>query len=105
MLGGLEFGRIGRQEEQSYSVRNIEIALAMPSGVIENEHYDAVATGSGFFGERRQQGFEERLRNTVGNIPEAFAGGGRDKGCDVEPFEAMMAVCDRTHADRRPDAA
>lgn len=104
MLGGLKLRRIGRQEEKPYPFGNPEIALAMPTGVIENEDNDAVGTCAGLFGERRQHGFEKRLRNAVGNIPEAFAGGGRNKGRNVEPFEAVMAVGDGANADRRPDA-
>ena len=77
----------------------------MPTGIVENEDDDAVAASRRLFGEGRQQGFEEWLRNAIGNIPEAFAGGGRDEGGDVEPFEAVMPVGDGAHAHRRPDAA
>ena len=45
----------------------------MPTGVVEDENDDPIATGPGFFGEGGQQRFEERLRDAVGNIPEAFA--------------------------------
>ena len=61
MLCGLEFRRVSGQEEKANSVWNLEVALAMPTGVVENENDDAVATGPGFFGESRQQSFEERL--------------------------------------------
>ena len=43
MFGGLQLWRIGRQEEKAYSVRNLEIGWAMPSGIVENKDDDAVA--------------------------------------------------------------
>ena len=36
------------------------------------------------------------------NVPEAFSRRRRDESRDVEPFEAMMTVRNRTFADRRP---
>jgi hypothetical protein len=68
----------------------------------EHENDDAVFAGAGFLGEGAQQLFEERLRYAVGDAPEAFAGRRRDEGGHIEPFEAVMAMSDRPHADRRP---
>jgi hypothetical protein len=45
------------------------------------------------------------LVDAAREIPEAFAGGGRDEGGDVEPFEAVMADCHRTQPARGPDPA
>ena len=77
----------------------------MPPGVVEHENNDAVAAGAGFLRERRQQFLEERLGDAVGNVPETFAGRGRDEGRDIEPFEAVMSQRDRPRADGRPDPA
>jgi len=76
----------------------------MPAGVVEHENNDAVTAGAGFLGESRQQGLEERFRDAVRDVPEAFAGRRRNESGDIEPFEAMMAGGDRALADRRPDA-
>lgn len=61
MLGGLKFGSIGWQEEKADSVRNLQIAQPTPSGVVEHENDDAVATGAGLFGESCEQFLEERF--------------------------------------------
>src|SRR5437660_4754461 len=105
MFCGLKFGGVGGKEDQPDSLGNRQVAFAMPTSVVEHEDNDPLATGPGFLSESRQQGFEERLRDAVGNVPETFAGRRRDEGCDVEPFEAMMTVGDRAHADRPPDGA
>jgi len=87
------------------SLRNREIAFGLPAGVVEHENDDAVSTGPGLLGEGREQGLEERFRDAVGNVPEAFSSGrGHERG-DIEPLEAMMAWRDRTRADRRPYAS
>ena len=105
MFGGLKLGGVGRKEQQSDSVGDHEVALAMPTGVVEDEDDDSVFAGAGFIGEGAQQRLEERLRDAVGDIPEAFAGRGRNESGDVEPFEAMMTGGDRARADRRPNPA
>ena len=105
MFGGLKFRRVGGQEDEPDSLGNLQVGLSVPAGVVEDENDDAVAPGSGLFGEGRQQRFEERLRDAVGNVPETFAGRGRDEGRDIEPFKAMMTMSDGAHAYRRPDAA
>jgi hypothetical protein len=56
-------------------------------------------------GEEREGGLEEFLVDAGGQIPEALAGGRRDEGGHVEPFEAMMARGRRPFATRRPDPA
>ena len=74
VLCGLKFGRVGREKKKPDSVGNCQIGFAMPTGVVEDENDDAISTCSGFCGEGRQQGFKERIRDAVGNVPEAFAG-------------------------------
>ena len=103
MLGRLKFWSVGGKEQQPDSFGNLQIAFAMPTCVVEDEDDDPITTRPGFLGEGRQQRFEERLRDAVGNVPEAFAGRRRNERCDVEPFEAMMAGRDRAHADWRPN--
>ncbi len=75
----------------------------MPTGVVEDEDDDPISARSGFFGESRQQSLEERLRDAVGNVPEALAGRRRNESRDIEPFEAVMAWSDGAHADWRPN--
>src|SRR5436305_8127739 len=102
MFCGLKFGGVGGKEDQPDSLGNRQVASAMPTSVVEHEDDDAIPTRSGFLSESRQQRFEERLRDAVGNVPETFAGRRRDKRCDVEPLEAVMAGRDGARGDGRP---
>jgi hypothetical protein len=54
---------------------------------------------------RFEQSLEKFLRHTIGKIPEGFACRRGCEGRDVEPVEPVMAMRDRTLADRRPDSA
>ena len=103
MFRGLKFRRVRGQKEEADSVRNLQVCLPVPPCIVEYENNNAVAPGSGFLGESRQQLLERGLRDAVGNVPETFAGRGRDERRDIEPFEAVMPRRDRAHADGRPD--
>ena len=104
-LGGLKFRAVGRQEDKPDAVGHGKAWLAMPSGIVEHENDDPVASRAGLLGEEAQQRLKERLRHAVGHVPKALAGGRRHEGGDIEPFEAMMTVGGRPFADGRPDAA
>jgi len=104
VFGGLQFGAVGGLVDRRDAVRKAEIFRAVPAGIVELQHDDAVAPGAG----RAREGFEqlgkERLVDAVRQIPDGFSGRRRDKGGDVKPFVTVMAERDRTLADRRPDA-
>jgi len=61
VLCGLKLGGIGGEKEQADSFGNREVALGVPSGVVEHENNDAVSAGAGLLGEGRKQGLEERF--------------------------------------------
>jgi hypothetical protein len=103
-LGRLQLGGVGRQEDEADAFGYGE-RLGVPSGAVEHEDDDPVASGARLAGEEREGGLEELLVDAGGEIPEALAGGGRDEGGDVEPLEAVMAAGDRALATRRPDPA
>ena len=48
---------------------------------------------------------DEVLVDASGALSETRAGGRRDEGGDMEPFESVVAGCDRAVAVRRPDPA
>lgn len=100
----LQFGRIGRQEDQAHAVWNVEAGFSMPSGVVEDEKDGSIAPGAGLASEAREQRLEKRFRDAIMHIPEGFARRGRDESGHIEPVETMMAQRDRALADRRPNA-
>src|SRR5215218_11366645 len=65
MLGRLEFGRIGRQEDEADPVGNREAFDSMPAGVVEHEDDAALAARTGLAREGGEQFGEERLREAA----------------------------------------
>ncbi len=100
----LQFRRIGWEEEQPHAIGNFQPRLAMPAGVVEDEHDGQINAGPRLSREAFKQRRKERLRDAVVHIPEGLARRRREEGCDVEPVEAMMAMRDRPFADGRPNA-
>ena len=47
MLRGLEFGRVGRQEDESDPLGDDQALGAMPAGIVEHEDDAALASGAG----------------------------------------------------------
>ena len=103
-LRRLQFRRVGRQKDQSHAIGHAQSRLAMPAGVVDDEHDRALDAGLGFAREGFEQRGEERFRDAVVHIPEGLAARRRDEGGHVEPVEAVMAMRRRPVADRRPDA-
>jgi hypothetical protein len=103
-FGRLQLGRVRRQEDEADALWDGE-RLGVPAGAVEDQDNDPVLPGARLAGKKGERVLEERLVDAGGEIPDALAGGGRDEGGDVEPFEAMMAAGDRALAARRPDPA
>lgn len=104
-LGRLQFRRIGRQIDKSDARRHVEARFGVPSGIVEHEDDDALASGAGFAREGCEQLLEERLVDAVGQIPDGLPARRRNEGGDVEPLVAMVAKRDRSLADGSPDPA
>lgn len=103
-LGGLEFGRVGRQVDQAEAFGHGK-RRGVPSGPVEHQEDDAVGSRAGLAGEEGEGVLEQAFVDTRAEIPEAFPGGGRDEGGDVEPFEAVVAGGDGAQPARGPDPA
>src|SRR3954466_4720685 len=73
MLGWLEFGGIGLQEDQADPLGDGQAFGSMPAGVVEHEDDAAVAAGAGHAGEAGEQFGEERLRRDALEVPERLA--------------------------------
>jgi hypothetical protein len=105
MLRGLEFGRVGRQEDEADPIGDGQVLGSMPAGIVEHEDDAALAAGAGLTGEEGEQFGEEGLGETAAEIPERLATGRLHEGGDVQPLIAVVAEGDRPLADGRPDPA
>ena len=101
----LKFRRVGRKMDETQAVRDAQSGPAVPAGIVEHEDDDVVLACTDLFCKQTQQGFEEKLGDAVGQIPEGRAGGGRDESGDIEPFEAVMADGSRPLTTGCPDAS
>ncbi len=102
-LGGLQLGRVRGQVDEPETLGRGEPGRAVPAGVVERQEDDAVRSRARLAGEEGQDVFEIPLGDAGREMPEALAGGGRDDGGDVEPFEAVAADRHGALAARRPD--
>lgn len=105
MLGRLEFRAVGWLIDEPDAVWDGQIFRAMPAGIVELEHNDAVAPGAGLARKGFEQLYKERFVDAVRQIPDGLSARRRDEGGDVEPFIAVMTERNRPLADRRPDPA
>ena len=105
VLGGLEFGGVGRQVDQPQPLGDAQAGLGVPSGTVEEQEDGALLAGAGLSGEQGEQALEEGLGDAVADVPVALAGGGGHEGGDIEPLVAMMAERDGPLPARRPDPA
>ena len=105
VLGRLQFRGVGWLVDEPDAVGDGEILWSMPSGIVELEYDDAVASGAGVACEGLQQFCEEGFVEAIRQEPDGLPAGRRHEGGDIEPFVAMMSERDRPRADRSPDAA
>jgi hypothetical protein len=105
VLGGLELGTIGGLIDEPDAVWDRQIFRAVPAGIVELEHNDAVAPGAGFARKGFEQLCKERFVDAVRQIPDGLPARGRNEGGDVKPFVTVMTERNQPLADRRPDPA
>ena len=102
-LSRLQFGRVGRQKDQPYALGNVQASLAVPAGIVEHQDDGSLRPSARFPRKHCQQRGKERLRDAVMQVPEGFAARRRDKGCDVEPLEAVVSWRNRAFSYGRPN--
>ncbi|MDP4027136.1 hypothetical protein Q8W71_31645 [Methylobacterium sp. NEAU 140] len=105
VLCGLEFGRVGRQVDEPQAVGHAQSRFGVPTGPIKQQDERALGACTGLAGEGSQQALEQRLGDTVADVPVALAGGRRHEGGDIEPLVAVMAERGRPLPARGPDPA
>src|SRR3954468_20059082 len=80
MLGRLEFGRVGWQEDEADPLGDGQVLGAMPAGVVEHEDDAALAARAGLTGEEGEQFGKEGLGEAAAEIPERLAAGRLHEG-------------------------
>ena len=103
-LGGLEFGRVGRQKDEADPVGDDQVLGAMPARIVEHEDDAALTTRAGLAGEGGEQFGEEGLREAAAEVPDRLTAGRLHEGRDVQPLIAVMPKGDGSLADGGPDA-
>ena len=104
VLGRLQFWRIGRQIDEPHPVGDGKPRFGVPTGAVEDQDDDALASRADGSCEACEQLLEERLVDAVREIPDGLAAGRLHEGGDVKPLIAMMAERDWPIADGSPDA-
>ena len=105
VLGRLEFGGIGRQEDQADPIGDGLAFESMPAGVVEHEDDAALAACPGLARKGGQQCGEEGFGEAAAEIPDRLAAGWLHEGSDVEPLVAVVAEGDRPLTHGCPDPA
>ena len=67
-LGGLELGGIGGQVDKAEALGDNKPGRAVPAGVVEHEHDDAVAPRASLAGEEREAGLEVLFGDAGGEV-------------------------------------
>ena len=65
VLGGLQFGGVWGQVDGPDPVRDSQVRCAVPAGVVQPEHDDAIPSRPGLTRKQRQQRRKERLGDAV----------------------------------------
>jgi hypothetical protein len=104
-FGGLDLGRIRRQEHQFNALRNHQIPSDMPARAVEHQDDVLVGAGADLGGERGQERAEQGGVDAIGDEPHDLAGGWSDEAVQIKPLIAVMAVGGRTAAAWRPNLA
>ncbi len=105
VLSGLKLGRVSGEVDEPEALRNDQVRLGVPAGVVEPKHNDALASRPGLLCEQRQQRLEERLGHPVRYVPEGLARGRQHESCHIEPLVTVMAKRNGPLTLRRPDPA
>jgi hypothetical protein len=90
MFGGLQLGRIRRQEEQVDVLGHTQLDARMPAGAIQDEDDLLGGSSTHLSGERGQLDLKEGDADRRGQMKDRAPGGGVDKADEVAPVVAML---------------
>jgi len=104
-LTGLQFGRIGRQEEQMDAFGHHQFFAGMPAGLIEDQQDALRRACADGLGELRQRKREHIRPHRRQEQPLGLSRSWLHKTVDVEPLEALLDGNTRPGPFARPDPA
>jgi len=90
MLGGLQLGRVRRQEEQMHMLGDVEAGARVPARPIQEQHELFGGPRADLGSERRQLGLKERDIDGGGHMKDGAARGGMDEADEVAPVVPML---------------
>ena len=103
MLGGLEFRRVGRQEQQMDVLGYTQPQAFMPAGPVEDEDDLFAGTRATLTGEGREFHLEEGNAHRRGQMKDSTSRGGVDKADEIASLEAVLHRCGRPLPVKTPD--
>ena len=103
VLGGLQFGRIRRQEEQVDVRGHAQSGAGVPAGAVQDEDDLLGRAGADLAGEGGEFGLEERDAHRRGEVEEGAPGGRLDEADEVAPLVAVLDRGDRSLPVETPD--
>jgi len=105
MLGGLQLGRGGGQEQQVDAVWHLDLRAGMPACSVQHQE-DALARPCAHIPRKGRQHLPEEHRPDRGQEPPlGLTGRGTDEATDIEPLVALLHGGNRSRPDRCPDPA
>ncbi len=104
MFGGVEFGRVGRQEEQVDMLGHLDPGTGVPAGAVEHEHDLFARPRAHLARERGQLSGEELHAHASGQEPDGAPRGRMDQARQVAPRIAMLDRGQGALAWKSPDA-
>jgi hypothetical protein len=103
VFGGLQLGRIRRQEEQVQVLGDVQLGTGVPPRAVEDQHDLLGGTGTDGAGEFGELDLEERDVDGGREVEEGLTRGGLDEANQIAPREAVLDRGDRTLAVEAPD--
>jgi len=104
-LTRLQFGRIGRQEEQMDALGHHQLVAGMPARLIEDQQHSLGGACTDSLGEVRQRQREHIRSHGRQEQPFGLSGSWLHKRVDIEPLEALLHRHSWSRPFAHPDAA
>ena len=102
MLGGLQFGGVGRQEEQVDVFGHTQLDARMPARPVQDEHDLRAWAGADLTGKRGRFGLEEGDTDRGREVEDGAPQGRMHEAHQIAPVVAMLDRCEETLAVETP---
>jgi hypothetical protein len=103
VLGRLQLGGIGRQEEQVDVLRHVHLGTRVPAGAVQHQHDLLARAGADLPREGLQLGLEEPDADARGQMENRAPRGGMDEADQVAPLVAVLDRGSGSLAGEAPD--